>query len=206
LPSFARREGTGPVVVAIEGPNGVGKTTLVQSLCQSLGAPGCLGIDEAWSAEPFKVRMIRDADWPASAMFFLSGCGEQMRLVRSRPEPLVIMDRSVWSTLAVQAALEPRRLTVLVAMLGPVAAWVRVPDLTLVLEASLATCQARSAGKRGLARALDGLNATEGYHTREREFYWWLGRQTAGVGFVQVDRLTVAEVARRATAWVRRQL
>ena len=79
--------------------------------------------------------MIRDAEWFASAMFFLSGCFEQMRVLRGRPDPLVIMDRSLWSTLAVHGAEDPERLEALLAMLRPVAAQIHVPDLTLVLEA-----------------------------------------------------------------------
>ena len=148
------------------------------------------------------MRMIRDADWPASAMFFLSGCCEQMRWVRGRPEPLLVMDRSLWSTLAVQAAQEPRRLEALLALLRPIALQVRVPDLTLVLEASFTTCQARIARKTGLARALDELTATEVHHRREHEFYRWLGRQTADVASFGVDDTTVEALAGQAAALI----
>ncbi len=87
LPPFAGRDGAGPFVVALEGANGSGKTTLCQLLSRSLGAPGCLGTDEAWFSESFKTRMIRDAEWFASAMFFLSGCFEQMRLLAGPSKP-----------------------------------------------------------------------------------------------------------------------
>src|SRR4029077_6601945 len=121
--------------------------------------------------------MIRDAEWPASAMFFLSGCCEQMRVLAGRPEPLVVMDRSIWSTLAVHGAESAGRLKALLAMLQPIAPQVRVPDLTLVLEASFAACQSRIAKKTGTARALDELTATAVFHAKEREFYRWLGRR-----------------------------
>src|SRR5713226_8280645 len=85
LPQFRdQHPAPGPAVVAIEGPNGAGKTTLSWALSRKLGVPWCLGTDEAWFAEPLKVRMIRDAEWYASAMFFLSGCFEQTRLLRNR--------------------------------------------------------------------------------------------------------------------------
>ena len=63
LPPFRQQTTTEPVVVAIEGPNGAGKTTLSWALSRKLGAARHLGTDEAWFAEPLKVRMIRDADW-----------------------------------------------------------------------------------------------------------------------------------------------
>src|SRR5262252_8553362 len=71
LPSFGQLSSAGPIVVAIEGPNGAGKTTLSWALSRKLGVPWCLGTDEAWFTESLKVRMIRDAEWWASAMFFL---------------------------------------------------------------------------------------------------------------------------------------
>lgn len=187
LPSFAGTPPEAPRVLALEGPNGAGKTTLCKLLAKQLGAPSCLGIDESWFKEPFKTQMIRDAEWHASALFFLSGCCEQMRRLRSRSEYLVIMDRSLWSTLAVHAADTPSRLQTLLDLLRPIAPLVRVPDFTLVLEASFATCQSRIARKTGSARELDTLTATPGFHARESEFYRWLGRERSEVVFLDAN-------------------
>jgi thymidylate kinase len=203
LPRFADREASGPFVVAIEGANGAGKTTLCRALSASLRLPTCLGTDEAWFSEPFKVRMIRDAQWHASAMFFLSGCFEQMRVLRDRPEPMVILDRSLWSTLAVHAATSRERIEALLAMLNPVARDIRVPDLTLVLEASFETCQARIARKTGTARALDELTANAPFHSRERGFYRWLGRHQAAIQFLDVNHRDPRQAVEAACALIR---
>jgi thymidylate kinase len=203
LPKFASGAASRPLVVALEGPNGAGKTTLCEALSRNLGAPRCLGTDEAWFSETFKTRMIRDADWFSSAMFFLSGCFEQMRALRGQPDPLVIMDRSLWSTLAVHAAEDTRRLSALLDMLRPVAAEIRVPDLTLVLEATFETCQTRIARKTGTARLLDNLTATPFFHEREQLFYRWLAGQRADVLFLEVNGLDAESVALRAAALIR---
>jgi len=203
LPRFAPRAPGTPFVATIEGPNGAGKTTLCAALADSLGALSCLGIDSAWFSEAFKIRMIRDAEWFASAMFFLSGCFEQMRGLRTSGALLVMMDRSLWSTLAVHAAERIERLEAILTMLGSVAAEIRVPDLTLVLEASFKTCQTRINQKEGVARELDALTATPGFHKREREFYRWLGGQLPSVSFLDVDNLTAAEASAAALALVR---
>jgi thymidylate kinase len=203
LPRFASRDTSRPFVVALEGANGAGKTTLCQLLSRQLAAPACLGTDEAWFSGSFKTRMIRDAEWFTSALFFLSGCLEQMRVLRGRPDPLVIMDRSLWSTLAVHGAESPERLEALLAMLRPVAAQIHVPDFTLVLEAGFETCQSRIARKSGAARLLDELTANSAFHAREQEFYRWLARQRSEIQFLDANGAGPENIAERASALIR---
>ncbi len=202
LPRFAGCDGSRPFVAALEGANGAGKSTLCRLLARKLDAHSCLGTDGAWFSPAFKTRMIRDADWFASAMFFLSGCFEQMRVLRGRSQKLVIMDRSLWSTLAVHGAESPVRLEALLAMLRPVADGIHVPDLTLVLEASFETCQSRIARKSGAARLLDNLTANAAFHAREQEFYRWLARQRREVIFLDANQSGAKKVAERASALV----
>ena len=202
LPPFAPPDASGPFLVALEGPNGAGKSTLARAL----GFPYCLGTDDAWFTDPFRVRMIRDAEWFASAMFFLSGCFEQMRVLRGRQDRLIVMDRSLWSTLAVHGAESVERLELLVAMLRPVAAQIRVPHLTLVLEASFTTCQSRIGKKAGTARTLDELTANAAFHVREQEFYRWLSRERSEVRFLDVDQAPPEAVALQARNLIRQHV
>ena len=203
LPRFADPPAKPPFTIAIEGPNGVGKTTLCAGLTGRLKVPSCLGTDPAWFTPAFKTRMIRDAEWHASALFFLSGCFEQMRLLQQRCEKLVIMDRSLWSTLAVHAAQEPARLAALIAVLQPIARPIAVPNLTLILRASFATCQERIAKKDHAAQLLDGLTANKDFHARELEFYAWLAQQQPNCLFLDVDRLDAEQVAAEAEVIIR---
>lgn len=202
LPGFARRAAAGPFVVAIEGPNGAGKTTLCRRLGRRFGTHTCLGTPRAWFSKPLKGRMIRDAEWVGSAMFFLSGCLEQMRVVKARSESLVIMDRSLWSTLAVHAAEAPERLGTVLAMLKPVAGSICVPDLTMVLRASFKTCQQRIAQKNREARDLDHLTANVRFHAREQSFYYWLSRNARSIEFLDVDKVSPQIVADEATTLI----
>ena len=205
LPRFAVPHPKAPFVVAVEGPNGAGKTTLCHGLCQKLNAPYCPGTDEAWLAGDFKVRMIRDAEWYASAMFFLSGCFEQMRLMGLRSEPLVIMDRCLWSTLAVHAAETIERLQALLTILRPIASAVQIPQLTVVLKASFQTCQSRIARKPADARALDELTARTEFHAREQMFYQWLTSQAPGIEVIDVDQPTSEQVVDKVVALIRKR-
>ncbi len=202
LPEFAPVNGRTPFVVAIEGPNGAGKTTLCRRLGRRFGSYTCLGTPPAWFSKALKGRMIRDADWVASAMFFLSGCLEQMRAVKARAERLVIMDRSLWSTLAVHAAEARPRLAAVLAMLKPVARGISVPDLTVVLEASFETCQHRIARKGYEAQALDHLTADVRFHAQEQSFYHWLSRNARRIEFLNVDEASPQRVADQAAALI----
>ena len=206
LPVFAGRNFSRPIVVALEGANGAGKTTLCHLLARRLDAHACMGTDDAWLSDAFKTRMIRDAEWFVSAMFFLSGCFEQMRVLRDRREPLGIMDRSLWSTLAVHSAGSTKRLETLLAILQPVADQIQVPDLTLVLETDFETCQSRIARKSGAARRLDDLTATPAFHAREQAFYRWLAHQRSEVLFLDVKQAGPEAIAEQATVLIREKI
>ena len=71
----------------------------------------------AWEDSSLKLHVIRDADWLASAMYFLSGVIESSRQAVGSEAKLQIMDRSLWSTLAVHYAHDPARLETLLPML-----------------------------------------------------------------------------------------
>ena len=194
----------GPRVVAIEGPNGVGKTLLCSLLSKRLGFPEIRGVPADWEDTPLKLRMIRDADWFASAMYFLSGVIEASREAGRSGAKLEVMDRSLWSTLAVHFAHDPQRLERLLPLMDLVADRVKVPDLTIVLEADAATCRRRIARKSDSERALDAASPDHvDFCRREREFYHWLADQGANVVFLAANQGDPEEVCGRAAELIR---
>lgn len=193
-----------PYVVAIEGPNGAGKSRLCSLLTERLGLPCLRGVPAGWEDSPQKLRMIRDADWLASAMYFLSGVMESSREAASGAGDIKLMDRSLWSTLAVHYAHDPARLEVLLPLLELAAGHVKVPDLTIVLEASPATCQRRIVRKAGHEQAMDAASpATDVFHQCEREFYHWLAAQWPAVAFIDTDDCEPETVCQKAADLIR---
>jgi len=172
-------------------------------LVENLGFVYRRGVPEEWEDHRLKLRMIRDADWLASAFYFFSGAIEVNREMAGEAAP-VIMDRSLWSTLAVHVAHAPSRLNKLLALLQNMVGHIRFPDLTLVLEAETHTCQSRIADKSGEERDYDAAAPDDNaFAKREREFYRWLASQGPLVRFIQVDTLTLDEVAKAAAAHIR---
>jgi pyruvate kinase/thymidylate kinase len=201
--SLATSEGP-PYVVAIEGPNGSGKSHLCALLGRRLALPSLRGVPAGWEDSPVKLRMIRDADWLASAMYFLSGVIESSRESANGEGKLQVMDRSLWSTLAVHFAHDPERLERLLPLLDLAADRLKSPDLTVVLEASLGTCRRRIASKTGNEREFDtAVGADDGFHERERQFYHWLASQGPRVEFVDAESNDPEDVYRRASEIIR---
>jgi pyruvate kinase/thymidylate kinase len=186
-------------VVAIEGPNGAGKTRLCSLLEETLDATTLRGVPAAWEESPRKLQMIRDADWLASAMYFLSGVIESSRQAAQSEAKLLLMDRSLWSTLAVHYAHDPARLDTLLPLFELASDRLAIPDLTIVLEANAATCGQRIAGKPGAEQEFDAASPSdEAFHCRERDFYRWLSTQGPRVVFLDVNQGSPEDVCRRA--------
>ncbi|MGA2256125.1 MAG: pyruvate kinase [Thermoguttaceae bacterium] len=188
-----------PFLVAIEGPNGAGKTLLCSMLGQALDAATLRGVPAGWEDSSLKLHMIRDADWLASAMYFLSGVIESSRQAALSAAKLQVMDRSLWSTLAVHYAHDPARMETLLPLFELAADRLAVPELTLVLEADAATCRQRIARKSGAEQELDAASPSdEAFHLRERQFYHWLSDQGLNVVFLDTNSGTAEDVCRRA--------
>jgi thymidylate kinase len=193
-----------PYIIAIEGPNGSGKTHLCSLLGKRLALPALRGVPAGWEDSALKLRMIRDADWLASAMYFLSGVIESSRQAAEGKGKLQVMDRSLWSTLAVHYAHDPARLERLLPLLELAADRLIVPDLTIVLEASLNACRRRIARKTGHERELDAaVGADESFHQRERQFYHWLASHGPRVAFLDAETEDPEDVYRRAAEILR---
>ncbi|MDP1525681.1 MAG: pyruvate kinase [Rhodocyclaceae bacterium] len=198
--------GSSPLI-AIEGGNGVGKTTLIERL-RATHPDWTIrrGVPDAWMEPQMKMRMIRDADWMASAFYFFSGSMELKRelmqfIQRQVSPPKICLDRSLWSTLAVQVGHDPKRLAKLMPILELMGGHICVPNKTVVLTASPETLRQRVSEKELSERVFDELTQNYDYWERESAFYHWLREAVAEVGLpqfqvelVNTDNLSSEEV------------
>lgn len=182
--------GSSPLI-AIEGGNGVGKTTLIERL-RATHPDWTIrrGVPDAWMEPQMKMRMIRDADWMASAFYFFSGSMELKRelaefIQQQVSPPKICLDRSLWSTLAVHVGHDPKRLVQLMPMLELMGGHVCVPNKTVVLTASPETLRRRVSEKKPSERVFDELTQNYDYWEQESAFYHWLREAVAEVGLPQ---------------------
>jgi pyruvate kinase/thymidylate kinase len=198
--------GSSPLI-AIEGGNGVGKSTLIDRL-RAIHPNWVIrrGVPDAWMEPKMKMRMIRDADWIASAFYFFSGSMELKRELTQFVEqqvspPTICLDRSLWSTLAVHMGHDQKRLAKLIQMLELMGGHIFVPNKTVVLMASPETLRRRVLEKEPSEREYDELTQNYDYWEQESAFYHWLRKAVTEVGLpqfrveiVNTDNLTADEV------------
>jgi len=178
-------------LIAIEGSNGVGKTSLINHIRTT--HPDwtiCRGVPDAWMEPQIKMRMIRDADWMASALYFFSGsielAREMLESIRHQISPSkVCLDRCLWSTLAVHVGHDPSRLVVLMQVLEAMSGHICIPNKTIVLTASPESLCRRISVKDPSERVFDELTQNHDYWERELEFYFWLKDAITEIGLPQ---------------------
>lgn len=179
LPAFHSSESHTPVL-ALEGHNGAGKSTIATLICEFFNKDVHLGVPDLFLADGRKYRMIAEANWQSSALYFLSGVIDKIRELRmlSHPEDFHLIERSLWSTLSSHASEDPDRLAKLVAVIHKMGIECCEPDYTIVLTATFEHCYQRIQLKKSEEeKALDFLVTHEAYYLKEALFYRWLKQQ-----------------------------
>ena len=187
-------------VVAIEGPNGCGKSTVVKKLIQRYEVPYQLGVPDCFLNNGMKYRMIAEANWQSSCLYFLSGVADKIRELKSNAHPLAIIERSLWSTLAAHSSEDPSRLSFIVSILNSLDADIFEPTHTIILRASFEHCRKRIAYKDDIEEVkLDELVNSKEYYTRENMFYDWLSASRKNVFNINVTDCESTNVCEKVT-------
>ena len=160
--------------IAIEGPDGVGKTTL----CKRLERHGYIvtrGLPAEWEVAPMKSRMIESSCWLSSAMYFLSGVIEKNGQILQNESEMVIYDRSVWSSIVVHYKRNANLLPELCNLLELVAPYIDFPKHVIVLDAGYDNTIFRISKKDVETMNMDlALKPCEESYIMEMDFFLWL--------------------------------
>lgn len=174
-----------PYIVAIEGPNGVGKSTVCKEINKLKEFEYRLGVPKQWMEYNIKKRMIFQASWVASALYFMSGTMEVKREIEDINDKIIIMDRSVWSTLAVNWIKDPQRCEKIIRIMNEGHEFLPMPDMVIVLKADYEICQQRINNKIDEGKDFDKDSREE--FIKEMSFYDWLNEQLDNVEIVDTS-------------------
>lgn len=191
------------MIVAIEGANGAGKSTLCRYLCDYFNTSIKFGVPDLFLKKELKEKMIIDANWYSSSLFFISGAIEQVREFRNSDENIIIFDRSIWSTLSVQACENPKNLKPLVDIVFNLKNINIEPDITIILRANYETCRDRISKKSTDEQKLDELVNRKEFYQKEDQFYDWLTFQRENIINIDVNRIDELSLSEKVIEIIR---
>ena len=185
------------LIVAIEGANGAGKSTLCKSLANHFNTSIKFGVPNIFLQKDLKEKMIIDAHWYSSSLFFISGAIEQVKEFRNNKDKVIISDRSIWSTLSVQTSENPKRLKSLIDISFNLESIDVEPDITIILRADYETCRQRISYKSKDEQKLDELVNSKEFYQKEDQFYNWLTFQRDNVINIDVNNITESNLSNK---------
>ena len=185
------------LIVAIEGANGAGKSTLCKSLANYFNTSIKFGVPNIFLQKDLKEKMIIDAHWYSSSLFFISGAIEQVKEFRNNKDKIIISDRSIWSTLSVQTSENPKRLKSLIDISFNLESIDVEPDITIILRADYETCRQRISYKSKDEQKLDELVNSKEFYQKEDQFYNWLTFQRDNIINIDVNNITESNLSNK---------
>lgn len=175
--------------IAIEGPNGVGKSTILNEMIKKYKDSMIVrAVHPLFEEKNIKSHILASDNWKSSVLYFYSALLEQVQeFDYSLKEKLIFTDKSIWSTPAVHASFNPKRLNFCFKILNEISGELSFPDLTIYLDASYSLCNERRNYKLDDVERINDLNGPQGEvaHYRERDFFVWL--KDCGVPIAIID-------------------
>lgn len=162
------------MIIAFEGHNGVGKSTVAKNFSNITKGKFLYGVDEESLENGLKEKFIMDAKWYPSALHFIAGTMETKRKIDEiYKKKLIVLDRSYWSTLAViwDKPFKDRNKILNIFYAGE--EFLPIPDILFILTASYEKCNERIANKKAFDKKLDSV-VDRKYYDKEMSFYNWL--------------------------------
>jgi len=195
---FKKNKRNKNLIVAIEGANGSGKSTLCKILSKHFKSKIRFGVPDLFLTKELKEKMIIDANWYSSSLFFISGAIEQIKEFRKSNDKIIISDRSLWSTLSVQTSQNPKRIKALIDVAYNIEEIDIEPDITIILRADYKTCRDRIKQKSKDEQRLDSLVDSAKFYQKEEQFYNWLTFQRDNIINIDVNNISIENLSKYA--------
>ncbi|MBR4863282.1 MAG: AAA family ATPase [Oscillospiraceae bacterium] len=176
-------------IVAFEGVDGSGKTSLCQKLAEHDAKIFFACIPEAYTQMPFKDYLANNTTHLSSALIYAASLADRKKLITKTTDcNFAITDRSIWSTLALLSVQCPDLLQPMLQVFGAVATQLPIPDVVYVLDVPYEVCIQRILRRRANLRKYDDL--TPETYQKHMAFYRRLKELGVNIKFLRSEHMS----------------
>lgn len=176
-------------IIAIEGVDGSGKTTLCEYLESNHEEFCFVRIPEAYTQKPFKDYLAFKTTHISSALIYCGSLADRKTRIGFFEDGIkAVTDRSIWSTLTLLYARHPEDVQSVIAMFSAISEHLPIPDVVYVLDIPFSVCQERIMARKKEIRKYDNMMHEE--YTKHMEFYHLLKECGVNIKFIPADGMT----------------
>lgn len=181
-------------IIAIEGPNGVGKSTLISKVKERNADIYCVPPRSVafQNAKELKNYIQEQACSLCASLFYLSVMVDLASSCDNHD--IIVMDRSLYSTLAAAYSTNSNIYNKLSNIVEIIADDMLIPDRVIVLYADYRTCMMRSNNKPN--QGVDDID-NENDFNKKLEFYFSLRNKTDNIFYINTDNIDAEEVYKK---------
>lgn len=182
--------------IAFEGVDGCGKSSLCEYLCNNTDDYKFVKIPKPYVTMPFREYLVLNASDMASALIYTASMVERKNIINNFNKNEVscaVLDRSLWSTLALKYVLNPECFESVLRMFESIAEYLPIPDTTYVLNVPYEICRERICARLPEEQRFDVMSQEE--YNKHMSFYLWLEKQNVGVKLITPQNKSIAEIA-----------
>ncbi len=179
-------------LIALEGVDGSGKTTLCQCLDAKYSDIRFVEIAKEYVSAPFVEYLVEKTSDIGNSLVFAASLADRKNMMDQLDDNIrtVVMDRSLWSTVAMSYVRSPEKAQDVINMFDSLAHYMPIPEIVYLLDVPYSECR-----NRILRRDTSTLNdnMSEETYNRHMEFYYWLSTQNVGVHIIKWNNTTIEE-------------
>lgn len=174
-------------VIAFEGVDACGKSTLCLELSEKYNNFEFIKIPKAYISMPFKEYLSFHASRIGNALIYMSSLIDRKNMILSLSSEVeyVVMDRSLWSTIAINYAKYPEQTQDIINVFSTLDKYIPIPSVVYVLDVPYEICRKRVSERAKEEQIFDWMPKEE--YQRHIDFYRWLERQNVGVKIIKQD-------------------
>lgn len=181
LPEELKHRNSKKRIIAFEGVDACGKSTICEELGKRYDNYSFVKIPKDYVTMPFKEYLSFGASYIGNSLIYMASLADRKEIAEKQSDTIenVVMDRSLWSTIAINYAKHPEKVHDIINIFASISQYIPLPDVVYVLDVPYEVCRERIRERAKEVQRFDAMPIEE--YNRHMEFYYWLEKQNVGV-------------------------